>query len=104
MSSPHPPELRSLCSEAAALFGSLPDQDLAARGGTLARLRPLLTRIDEMVKELDLRDPDFPREQGWLVDAASALQSIEVDRGGRFVEKFASRAMEDLRRVAEGTR
>jgi hypothetical protein len=54
------------------------------------------------VKELDLRDPEFPREQGWLVDAASAFQSIEMDRGGRQVEKYVQRAVEDLRRVSDG--
>jgi hypothetical protein len=100
--SPHPPELRSLCARAAALFESLRDQDLTQRAATLRELRPLLTEIDETVKELDLRDPDFPREQGWLMDAASALQSIEMDRGGWHVDKFALRAAEDLRRVADG--
>ena len=99
---PHPPELRQLCAEAAALFESLLEQDFTTRGATLAELRPLLTRIDETVKELDLKDPDFPQEQGWLVDAASALQSIELDRGGWHVDKFAHRAAEDLRRVADG--
>lgn len=100
--SPHPPELRARCARAAELFESLRSQDLHQRGETLALLRPLLAEIDETVKELDLRDPDFPREQGWLVDAASALQSIELDRGGWHVDKFAHRAAEDLRRVAEG--
>jgi hypothetical protein len=100
--SPHPQALREMCAQAAELFESLLAQDLAGRGETLAKLRPLLTQIDDTVKELDLRDPDFPREQGWLVDASSALQSIQMDRGGWNVEKFVHRAVEDLRRVAEG--
>jgi hypothetical protein len=100
--SPHPQALREMCSRAAELFESLLEQDVSARGATLDELRPLLGRIDETVKELDLRDPDFPREQGWLVDASSALQSIGLDRGGWHVERFVQRAVEDLRRVAEG--
>jgi hypothetical protein len=96
----HPPELRALCARAAALFQALPEQELEGRGRTLAELRPILARIDEAVKELDLHDPDFPREQGWLVDAATALQTIELDRGGPHVAKFAARAAADLRRVA----
>ena len=99
---PHPPELRALCIQAAGLFEALPAQEMETRSETLVQLEALLSRIDEQVKELDLRDPDFPREQGWLVDAASALRSIEMDRGGWNVEKFAHRAAEDLRRVAEG--
>lgn len=102
MTGSHPPELRRLCTEAASLFEAIPTQDQDGRSATLARLRPLLSRIDQMVTDLDLRDPDFPREQGWLTDAASALQSIELDRGGWHVEKFAGRAAEDLRRVADG--
>jgi hypothetical protein len=91
-----------MCGRAAELFESLLAQDFTARGVTLAELRPLLGRIDETVKDLDLRDPDFPQEQGWLVDASSALQSIEMDRGGWHVEKYVHRAVEDLRRVADG--
>jgi hypothetical protein len=100
--SPHPPELRSLCGRAAQEFESLLGQDLTERGVTLARLQVLLGQIHDSVVELDLRDPDFPREQGWLVDASSALQSIGLDRGGWNVEKLVHRAVEDLRRVAEG--
>jgi hypothetical protein len=100
--SPHPQDLRQMCGRAAELFESLLPQDLAARGETLRELNTLLGRIDERVKELDLVDPDFPREQGWLVDAASALQSIQMDRGGWHVEKYVRRAAEDLRHVADG--
>jgi hypothetical protein len=100
--SPHPPALRRLCEEAASLFESLLDQDIEQRGETLGRIRALLGEIDRMATELDLSDPDFPLEQGWLMDASSALQSIGIDRGGFYVEKFVHRAVEDLRRVAEG--
>ena len=100
--SPHPPELRRLCAQAAVEFEALLEQDITQRGETLGRLRGMLAEIDRMATELDLVDPDFPREQGWLVDASSALQSSEMDRGGGRVEKFARRAVEDLRRVASG--
>lgn len=97
----HPPEFRRLCGQAIERFRAL-----AAAAGPLERgamipgLRALLAQIDEQVEEMDLRAPGFAREQGLLVDASSALQSIDLDRGGPHVERYAERAIADLRRVA----
>lgn len=96
----HPPELHRLCQEAIDAFRALPAADLHERGAKIPAIRALLERIDQWVEETDLLDPAFAREQGWLVDASSALQSIDLDRGGPHVERYVERAAADLRRVA----
>ena len=96
----HPPEFRRLCDEAVERFRALAAADPFDRGRLIAPLRELLARIDEQVDELDIRDPGFAREQGLLVDAASALQSIDLDRGGPHVGRYVERAIADIRRVA----
>lgn len=96
----HPAEIRALCDEAVAAFRALADAEPGARGALVPPIRALLARIDAAVEEADLRHPDFAREQGWLVDASSALQSIDLDRGGPHVARFVERAVADLRRVA----
>jgi hypothetical protein len=96
----HPPEFRRLCDEAVEAFRALAAAEPSDRGRLIPALRELLARIDEQVDELDIRDPGFAREQGLLVDASSALQSIDMDRGGPHVERYVERAIADIRRVA----
>jgi hypothetical protein len=96
----HPPAFRRLCDEAVEAFRALAAAEPFDRGRLIPGLRVMLTRIDEQVDELDIRDPGFAREQGLLVDASSALQSIDLDRGGPHVERYVERAIADIRRVA----
>ena len=96
----HPPEFRRLCDEAVEGFRALAAAGPFDRAPLIPPLRELLMRIDEQIEELDIRDPGFAREQGLLVDAASALQSIDLDRGGPHVERYVERAIADIRRVA----
>ncbi|HEX8690918.1 MAG TPA: hypothetical protein VF746_00645 [Longimicrobium sp.] len=97
----HPPEFRRLCGQAIERFHALAAAaDPLERGALIPELRGLLARIDEQIEELDLRAPGFAREQGLLVDASSALQSIDLDRGGPHAARYAERAIADLRRVA----
>jgi hypothetical protein len=98
--SQHPPEFRRLCDEAVERFRALEDAGRVERGRMIAELRELLARIDQQVDELDIALPDFAREQGWLVDASSALQSIDLDRGGPHVHRYVQRAIADIERVA----
>jgi hypothetical protein len=97
---PHPPEFRALCEEAAEAFRALAAAEPMGRGARIPALRALLERVEERLEELDLRTPAFAREQGLVVDAAFALQSIDMDRGGPHVPRLAERAAADLRRVA----
>ncbi|MFL5538590.1 MAG: hypothetical protein ACJ8J0_06330 [Longimicrobiaceae bacterium] len=96
----HPPEFRRLCGEAVEAFRALAAAEPMERGRMIPGLREMLARIDEQVDELDILDPGFAREQGLLVDASSALQSIDLDRGGPHVERYVERAIADIRRVA----
>ena len=96
----HPPAFKRLCDEAAEAFRALAAAEPMERGRMIPRLREMLARIDEQVDELDILDPGFAREQGLLVDASSALQSIDLDRGGPHVERYVERAIADIRRVA----
>jgi len=96
----HPPEFKRLCEEAVEGFRALAAAELMERGRMIPGLREMLARIDEQVEEMDIRDPAFAREQGLLVDASSALQSIDLDRGGPHVERYVERAIADIRRVA----
>jgi hypothetical protein len=97
---PHPPEFRRLCQDAIDRFHTLAAAGPLERGALIPGLRALLQRIDDQVEELDLRAPGFAREQGLLIDAASALQSIDLDRGGPHVPRYVERAVADIRRVA----
>jgi|GEM_PF-1642387 len=99
---PHPPEFRLLCERAAEGFRALPDAELSRRGALVAELRGLLARIELRMEELDLGTPAFADEQGLMLNAASALQSIDLDRGGPHVARLAGRAADDLRRLADG--
>ncbi|HEX8244426.1 MAG TPA: hypothetical protein VF541_13050 [Longimicrobium sp.] len=96
----HPAEFRHLCAEAAERFRALGAADASERGRMIPELRALLARIDEQVDELDIALPGFAREQGLLVDASSALQSIDLDRGGPHVPRYIARAIADIERVA----
>jgi len=96
----HPPEFKRLCEEAVEGFRALAAAELMERGRMIPGLREMLARIDEQIEEMDIRDPGFAREQGLLVDASSALQSIDLDRGGPHVERYVERAIADIRRVA----
>ncbi|HSU13154.1 hypothetical protein [Longimicrobium sp.] len=97
---PHPPAFRRLCAEAVEGFRALAAADAGDRGRMIPALRELLARIDQQVDELDIALPGFAREQGWLVDASSALQSIDLDRGGPHVPRYVARAIADIERVS----
>lgn len=99
----HPPEFVRLCEHAIALFTGLKDATARERAARIPEIRGVLAEIDRQVTELDLRSPGFAQEQGRLADASSALQSIDLDRGGPGVPRFVDRAVADLRRVAAGT-
>ena len=96
----HPPEFLELCERTIERFRALAAAEPHDRGALLPELRTLMEQIDEQVDELDIRLPGFAREQGLLVDASTALQSIAMDRGGPHVERYVERAIADLRRVA----
>jgi len=96
----HPPGFQRLCDEAIERFRALAAADPFERGALVPALRALLQRIDDQVDEMDIREPGFAREQGLLVDAATALQSIDMDRGGPHVARYVERAVADIRRVA----
>ena len=97
---PHPPGFRRLCAQAVEGFRALGAAEPAERGRMIPALRELLERIDQQVDELDITLPGFAREQGWLVDASSALQSIDLDRGGPHVPRYVARAIADIERVS----
>jgi hypothetical protein len=97
---PHPPEFRRLCADAVERFRALDAAEASERGRMIPALRELLVRIDQQVDELDITLPAFAREQGWLVDASSALQSIDLDRGGPHVARYIARAIADIERVS----
>lgn len=96
----HPQEFRALCEQAIERFRALAAAPALERGALIPDLRALLQRIDAEMDELDLLQPRFAEEQGLLVNAASALQSIDLDRGGPHVARYVERAVADLRRVA----
>ena len=96
----HPAEFRRLCAEAVERFRALAAAGAFERGRMIPELRGLLARIDEQVDELDIALPGFAREQGLLVDASTALQSIDLDRGGPHVQRYVERAIADIERVS----
>ena len=96
----HPDEFRRLCARAVDGFRALAAAQPSDRGALVRELRALLSQIDEQVDEMDLTMPGFAAEQGWLVDASTALESIDLDRGGPHVTRYTERAIADLQRVA----
>jgi len=96
----HPPEFRRLCDDAIARLRALATAGALERGRMIPEIRALLSRIDEWIEERDITMPGFAREQGLLIDAASALQAIDMDRGGPHVPRFVDRAIADIQRVA----
>lgn len=99
---PHPPEFVRLCEQAIGALEALKADPPLERGQRLLAIRALLADIGLQMAELDLRTPGFADEQGTLVDAAGALQAIDLDRGGPNVPRFADRIIADLRRIAAG--
>jgi hypothetical protein len=100
--SPHPPEFVHLCEQAVQALEALKTDGPLDRGARLLAIRALLADIALQMAELDLRTPGFGDEQGTLVDAASKLQAIDLDRGGPHVPRFTDQIIADLRRIATG--
>ena len=99
---PHPPEFVRLCEDAIAQLQALKDASPMERGTRLPAIRALLSEVSARMADLDLLRPGFADEQGTLTDAASALQAIDLDRGGPHVPRFVDRIVDDLRRIAAG--
>jgi hypothetical protein len=99
---PHPPEFIALCRHAAELLDSVPGLPLTERGERLRQAHAAVEQIDRRLKELDLDrgDPHFSEEQGDLIAVASALQALELDRGGPNVRRYVDRAITAIRHVA----
>jgi hypothetical protein len=95
----HPPQFVELCRHAVDLLTSLKGATPEMRAVLLPRIDEALARIDEQVKTLDLGTEWFADEQGDIVTASSALQAIEMDRGGSHVERYVDRAVAALRHV-----
>lgn len=98
----HPAEFVRLCEEAVAQLQALKGASPMERGTRLPAIRALLSDISARLADLDLLRPGFADEQGALTDAASALQAIDLDRGGPNVPRFVDRIVQDLRRIAAG--
>lgn len=98
----HPPEFVRLCEQAILQLEGLRSATVMERGTRLSAIRELMGEISGRMAELDLRLPGFADEQGTLTDAASALQAIDMDRGGPNVPRFIDRIIQDLRRIAAG--
>lgn len=99
---PHPPEFVRLCEDAVAQLEALKTATAMERGARLPAIRAQLADIATQLSDLDLRAPGFADEQGTLTDASSALQAIDMDRGGPHVPRFVDRIIQDLRRIAPG--
>lgn len=99
---PHPPEFVRLCEQAIQALEGLKLATPMERGTRLPAIRELLAEISGRLADLDLRLPGFADEQGTLTDASSALQAIDMDRGGPHVPRFVDRIVADLRRIAAG--
>ncbi len=102
MTHPHPEDFRRLCLDAVALLEAVSETTGDGRAALLPRVDAALREIDRRLQELDLRSPDFGEEQGEIVTARSAVQAIEMDRGGPRVGELADRAAAALRRLAGG--
>lgn len=97
----HPAEFKRLCDDAIERFRALAAAEPMERGRMVPGLHALLVQIDEWIDEQDIGSTAaFAREQGLLVDASSALQSIDLDRGGPHVARYVERAIADIQRVA----
>jgi hypothetical protein len=70
------------------------------RTALLRQAQDAMREIDAQVKSLDLGDPTFNDEQGDLIAASSALQAIELDRGGPRVAKYADTAIAAIHHVS----
>lgn len=99
---PHPAEFVRMCEEAIEQLEALKAGGVMERGAMLPAIRDQLSEISAQLAEMDLRTPGFADEQGTLTDAASALQAIDMDRGGPHVPRFVDRIVQDLRRIAPG--
>jgi hypothetical protein len=97
---PHPQAFRELCRRAIDLLESLKAASPTERTGLLRQAQEAMREIDAQVKSLDLGDPTFNDEQGDLIAAASALQAIELDRGGPRVPRYVDTAIEAIRHVS----
>jgi hypothetical protein len=97
---PHPADFRELCDSAVQTLEQLKAAGPTDRTPLLLQAQQAMREIDVRVKSMDLGDPTFNDEQGDLIAAASALQAIELDRGGPKVPKYADTAIEAIRRVA----
>jgi hypothetical protein len=98
----HPAAFVRLCEDAIAQLEALKGGSPMERGTRLPAIRTLLSDISARMADLDLLQPGFADEQGTLTDAASALQAIDMDRGGPHVPRFVDRIVQDLRRIAAG--
>jgi hypothetical protein len=98
----HPAEFVRMCEDAIARLQALKSATAMERGARLPAIRALLADIGTQLSELDIRLPGFADEQGTLTDASSALQAIDLDRGGPHVPRFVDRIIQDLRRIAPG--
>jgi hypothetical protein len=96
---PHPADFVAACEDAIQRFRGLAAAEPSSRGELIPPLRSLLERLDEQMDELDIALPGFASEQGLMHDAWSALQSIDMDRGGPHVQRYVERAISDLSRV-----
>jgi hypothetical protein len=98
----HPAGFVRMCEDAIAQLEALKPATAMERGARLPAIRTLLADIAAQLSELDIRLPGFADEQGTLTDASSALQAIDLDRGGPHVPRFVDRIIHDLRRIAPG--
>lgn len=96
---PRPAELARLCADAIAQLEALKAASPMERGTRLGAVRALLADLGTALAEADLLRPEFADEQAILTDAASALQAIDLDRGGPHVPRFVDRIIQDLRRI-----
>ncbi|HET7230238.1 MAG TPA: hypothetical protein VFJ16_09560 [Longimicrobium sp.] len=97
----HPPEFRRLCDDVIEHFRVLAAAEPMERGRMIPAIRAALARIDEWIDEQDIGSTaTFAREQGLLVNASSALESIDLDRGGPHVRRYVDRAIADIQQVA----
>jgi hypothetical protein len=99
---PHPARFVEMCEDAIAQLEALKPATAMERATRLPAIRALLSDIGAQLAELDLLQPGFADEQGTLTDAASALQAIDLDRGGPHLPRFVERIIQDLRRIATG--
>jgi hypothetical protein len=98
----HPAAFTRLCNEAVTRLEELANAGPLDRGARIAAIRAALAGIAEQMAALDWEEPRFEREQAALLDAASALSAIDLDRGGPHVPRYAQRIADDLRRIATG--